>query len=369
MKKSRNTFWTAIIVAIAGLVSIDVVAQKLPKPTRLWSVGPITRGEPVAGISFGPNGATMTAPHVDSQTRSIYSSLRSVVFAGDRIVLASKIGTRKVEGAQVPAEVYSVLSLDTHTGAIKDTREFIAFSSPAVFATNDGHLILAGRKVMRLTSDLKDAGSFDYESTGHKYGHVENISPDGSTLGNATSPGFEMLDANTFQVTRLTDEGTVATSVNNKGLVTDNIHWIGDYPKDLGFITYIDAAGKHLVYHGACGGRPQFLTNDRILEPGCKDALIFDTQGKLLSTIKINGRFSFAGVSQNGKRFALQLVKFDGDSLKEERFVIYSVETGETITEVKPDRLPDEQSWAAFSPDGTTFVVGSPLKLTLYRLP
>jgi hypothetical protein len=28
-----------------------------------------------------------------------------------------------------------------------------------------------------------------------------------------------------------------------------------------------------------------------------------------------------------------------------------------------------KQSWTAFSPDGSMFVVGSPLKLTLFRLP
>src|SRR5216684_817138 len=43
--------------------------------------------------------------------------------------------------------------------------------------------------VMRLTPDLKDAGSFDYHARGHKSGNVESISPDGSTLGNAISPG------------------------------------------------------------------------------------------------------------------------------------------------------------------------------------
>jgi len=36
---------------------------------------------------------------------------------------------------------------------------------------------------------------------------------------------------------------------------------------------------------------------------------------------------------------------------------------------VAPPQLPEAQSWTAFSPDGSLFVVGSPLKLTLYRLP
>ena len=79
----------------------------------------------------------------------------------------------------------------------------------------------------------------------------------------------------------------------------------------------------------------------------------------------MKGGFSFAGVSQNGKRFALQLT----GSGQHERFLVLSVQTGEPIAEVKPDQDGEEQSWTAFSPDGSMFVVGSPLKLTLYRLP
>lgn len=56
-------------------------------------------------------------------------------------------------------------------------------------------------------------------------------------------------------------------------------------------------------------------------------------------------------------------------SVKHEHFVVYAVDTGESVAEVTPEELPGEQSWTAFSPDGSMFVVGSPLKLTLYRLP
>jgi hypothetical protein len=52
-----------------------------------------------------------------------------------------------------------------------------------------------------------------------------------------------------------------------------------------------------------------------------------------------------------------------------ERFVIFSVETGDPIAEVKPGQDGEAQSWTAFSLDGSMFVVGSPLKLALYRLP
>lgn len=346
------------------------LAQKLPPPTRVWSVGPLTKSEPVMGFSVGPGGATFTGPHVDSQTGSVFSATRSVVFAGDRIVLASRIGTRRVMGAQVPEEVYQLLSLDAKTGEVKDTREIAAFGSMPVFATNDAHVIVAGRSVMRLTPDLKDAGTFDYHARGHRSGSVENISPDGSTLGNQTSPGFELVDAESLNATELTASPTVATSINNKGFVTDNVQWVGKYPKDLSFITYTDAVGQHLIYHGQCGGRPQFLTDDLVIEPGCQNPLIIDTHSNVIRTLPLKGEFSYAGVSQNGKRFALQIATFSSThSLKHEHFVVYSVETGEPVAEVKPDKPAEGQSWTAFSPDGSMIVVGSPLKLTLYRLP
>jgi hypothetical protein len=354
---------------LLGAVAIGF-CQKLPQPTRVWSVGPLTKSEPVMGVAFGPGGVRFTGPHVDSQTGSVFSATRSVVFAGDRIVLASRVGTRRLEGARVPEEVYQLLSLDAQTGEVKDTRGIEAFGSVPVFATNDAHVILAGRSVMRLTPDLKDAGTFDYHARGHKFGSVENISLDGSTLGNATSPGFELVDARSLEATELTVSPSVATSVSKKGFLTDNVQWIRDYPKDLSFVTYTDAAGEHLIYHGKCGGRPQFLSDDLVFEPGCKNPLIIDIHGNVIRTLRLKGEFSYAGVSQNGKRLALQIASFSGmHSLKHEHFVVYSVDTGEPVAEVVPDELAEGQSWTAFSPDGSMIVVGSPLKLTLYRLP
>lgn len=365
-KRSRRIALLLLLVSAAGVG----VAKKLPRPTRIWTVGPLTKSRSVMGIAFGTGGATVTGPQVDSQTGSVFAATRSVVFAGDRIILASSVGMQSIRGAQVPEMVYRLLSLDAKTGKAKNTREILAFSSVGVFATNDGHVIVSGRRVLRLTPDLKDDGSFDYRATGHKSGQVENISPDGSTLGLETSPGFELLDARTLKATPLVGSAASDSSVNRKGFVTNDVYWNRDYPKDLAFVTYTDAAGEHLLYHGRCGGRPQFLSNNLVLEPGCKKPLILDIQGKVVRTLSVKGEFSYAGVSQNSKRLALQVAKFSGmHSITQERFVIYSIDTGEPIAEIKPEELPQEQSWTAFSPDGSMFVVGSPLKLTLYRLP
>ena len=328
-------------------------------------MGPLAKGEPVTGVTFGSSGATFSGPHVDSQTRSIFSATRSVVFAGDRIVLASDLGPAG------PQDVDEILSLDIRTGEIKDSRKLVGFGLRGIFATSDGHVIASGSgELLQLTADLKDAGTFEASASGHRFLNAQNMSPDGSTLGNRAWPEFQLIDGVKLQVTKPFSSGLVDTSLNDNGVVTDNVHWIRDYPKDVAFVTYYDASGDHLLYHGKCGGRPQFLTNELILEPGCKSPLIIDIHGNLVRTLALKDAFSYAGVSQNGKRFALQVASFSGmHSIKHEKFVIYSVDTGEPITEVTPDELAEEQSWTAFSPDGSMFVVGSPLKLTLYRLP
>jgi len=351
-----------------GAVAIGF-GQKLPPPTRVWSVGPLSKSTLVTGVVFGAGGATFTGPHVDSQTGSVFSATRSVVFAGDRIVLVSREMGR-VEGARVTVEVHQLFSLDSQTGEVKNTRKIDAVRSTPVFATNDGHVIAVGFCVMWLTPDLKDAGNFDCSVGEHRVGTADNISPDGSTLGINSRPGLELVDTRTLHATQLTAGGVVETSVSNKGFVTNNTQWIGEFPKDRSFVTYTDAAGDHLVYHGKCGGRPQFLTDDLILEPGCKNPLIIDIHGRLVRTLRVKGEFSYAGVSQNGKRFALQIGSFSRlHSLKRERFVVYSLNTGAPVAELAPDEPAEGQSWTAFSPDGSMIVVGSPLKLTLYRLP
>jgi hypothetical protein len=359
------------LVVLLLLAFVGVAAgQKAPAATRVWSVGPLVQPQTVGGVAFGAGGATFNGMHVDSQTGSTFAATRSVVFAGDRIVVAVSLGMRAVEGKATPIRFCQLLSLDEKTGEVKDRRDISECVSLPIFATNDGHVIVSGSNVLRLTPDLKDEGSFDYQANGHKRGRIQNESPDGSTLGNATSPGFELVDARTLKATQLTSDPAVDTSVSSRGFVTDNVHWIGKYPKDIGFVTYVDATGSHLVYHGECGGRPQFLSDDLILEPGCKSPFILDTDGNVIKTLATSGRFSYAGVSQNGKRLALQIAKVSSQgAIEKEKFVVYSVDSGEPIAEAVAKEAAEAQSWTSFSPDGSMLVVGSPLKLTLYRLP
>jgi len=269
------------------------------------------------------------------------------------------VGMRKVDGAQIPESVYQIVSLDLRTGEIKDTREASSFASLKVFGTNDAHVIVSGRGVLRLTPDLKEAGAL---RTGTHW-RIENISPDGSTLGNSTAPGFELIDARTLQARRLSSETVTDTSVSSRAAISDSPLWIRAYPKAHSFATLTDEAGQHLIFHGDCGGRPQFLTNDRVLTASCKIARVFDTQGNILKTMTFPEPVAFAAVSQNGSRFALQLAG------KRERFIVYAVETVSPVAELVTDQPPQRQSWTALSPDGKMIIVGSPAKLTLYGLP
>src|SRR5215472_14029811 len=115
----------ATILAMVTLSGAFSVGQA---PSRVWSIGPLTKGEQVMGFAVSGSGATtLSGPHLDSQTSSIFTATRGVVFAGDRIVVISKTGMRQVPGHSIPACVYKLLSLDVKTGQVKDTREITAF--------------------------------------------------------------------------------------------------------------------------------------------------------------------------------------------------------------------------------------------------
>jgi hypothetical protein len=204
--RSLRRLGSASLLAL-GSVAISF-AQAPFSATRMWSVGPLTKSDSVTGITLGAGGASIGGPHLDSQTESIFAATRSVVFAGERIVIALR------SGVQMPRQDFRLLSLDAKTGDVKDSREFVDFGIRAIFATNDAHVVVSGTSVLRLTPDLKDDGSFDYHATGQKHGRVQNVSPDGSTLGNATSPGFELINAQTLKGTELTANASVDTPEN-----------------------------------------------------------------------------------------------------------------------------------------------------------
>lgn len=371
MPRYRARFCAAAFVCAATLCSLQCAAQGPRNATLVWSVGPLTPGQPQPGTSVIPKRLRLSGPSLALiQTGTAFAATRSVVFAGDRVVLLADLGPPTPQSGSTSADVMALVSLDANTGVVKNTRQFSDLPGAELFATSDAHVIVATTTgLFRLTPDLQTIATFQDKATGYKHNHIRNISPDGTTLGDATSPGYDLLNSATFQPTRLTELDAPDSSVSNKGLLSDKIIWTG-YPLHDSYVEYIDAAGEHRLYHGKCGANPVFLTDTLFLEQGCKDALILNLDGKLVRTLNLKLPWSFAGVSQDQRRFALQ-IKRPGTLLRGrvEMFAIYSVQSGERIAQVKSPQLPLQQSWTAFSPDATLFVVGSALKLNLYRLP
>jgi hypothetical protein len=302
-------------------------------------------------------------------TGSSFASRRQVVFAANRILVSYEAGAAPYEG-NTPMAVFRLVSIDVRTGAVKNTKEFVGKwgSTPYLYSTKDEHVIYGNWTLTKLNPDLSESGP----RFAPDHGRAIYMSPDGSTIAWETTPGTTLIDASTLTPTdrRLTE--SVPTSVSTRAVVTDNSWWIRDFPKDKGFVTLIDEKEKRLLYHGACGGRPEFLNDERVFVAGCGKIWILDLQGKILrETEKRAGEINFAGVSRNGRRFAVAYSDGSGDPfrLTYEYFVIYDTETAQEIAVMRVKALPERQSWSALSPDGTHFVVGNQYELNLYRLP
>jgi len=301
-------------------------------------------------------------------TSSSYNARRQVIFAGDRILVSFDAAPAAYEGKQ-PMATYRLLSLDVQTGQVLSSKEFLGKwgDIPMLYATADGHGILQHGSLKLLNPDLTDLGvSFE-----PSHGRVGQMSPDGSTMAWETFPGSTLLDSRTLTPLPQHLDESVPTSVSKRGVLTDNVYWYGKYPNDRMFVTLTDAAGKHLLFHGACGGRPEFLTDEKVIVAGCDKVRVIDIHGNLLRETKtMEGHATFAGVSRNGKRFAVEFNEVRGDPPMPlyDHFVIYDTETAEPIATIRVTDLPEYYSWSALSPDGDMFAVGSPDNLSLYDL-
>lgn len=301
-------------------------------------------------------------------TGSEFGATRQLTFAGDRIIAVFDAGFSSYQGKQ-PMSKYRVVSLDRDTGAIRDQMEFTGLwgAMPYVFGTDSGKIVLIGPGPAELLNpNLSRTGiALTYR------GIIHDISPDGSTLAWETLPGTTLLASNTLQSAGKISQSNPVSLIKTAVLNTDH-YWYRDFPKDTFFVTLTNSSGEHLLLHNHCGSIAQFLSEERILIVGCGRIRILDPHGRAVTEAKnIDRGGLFAGVSQNGNRFALEYSDERGDPsvLLYERFVIYDTATAAPVASVLMDSLPEQQSWSAFSPDGRYFAVGNPNKLTLYSLP
>lgn len=341
----------AVLLTVPVWIALVLAPPEPPEAQQLWSV--VLQKSSWQGMNTG----------------SAYNARRQVIFAGDRLLASFDAGSAPYEGKR-PMSNYRLLSLDLQTGAVLNSKEFTGTWGymPLLYATNDGHAILQHDSLKSLNPDLSDAGP----SLTPDRGRVGQMSPDGSTMAWERTPGSTLLDSRTLKPLPLHLDESVLTSVSKHAVLTDNIYWIKDYPNDHAFVTLTDQAGKHLLFHGDCGGRPEFLTDEKVLVAGCGKVRIINTHGNFLRETKtLEGTPTFAGVSQDGRRFAIEFSEVRGDPPMPlyDHFVIYDTETAKPIAIVRISDLPEYNSWAALSPDGSLFEAGSPNNLSLYRVP
>jgi hypothetical protein len=240
-------------------------------------------------------------------------------------------------------------------------------SMPYLYATNTAHIVMGHFDLTSLTPDLRELMP-SLKSEGHR---MEGISPDGSTLGWSGMGATELLDANTFLPREhLTDASP--SGVSSSGSITTNRYPVPS--KDKFFVTFTDAKTDRLVFHTPCTNNnfTAFLSDTKILVGGCRELKILDLEGNVLRQSRVDdGPVTFAGVSQNGKRFALVYVSTRGhwSVVQKESCVIYDTETAQPVSLIHVSDLPRSRSWSALSADGRLFVAGNPQSLSLYELP
>ena len=189
-------------------------------------------------------------------TSSDFAASRRAVFAGDRVVVMLDVGPLVFENGR-PKRTNRLLSFHLYSGVVRNQQDITDYRMPDLYATDDDHVIMGEFSLTRLNSDLTST-SEAFTEKGH--GRTIQISPDGSILAHETTPGTELLDSHNFLPTGIRLAESVPTAVSTDAVLTDNVHWVGQYPHDVSFVTLTDKRGQHLLYHGQCSGRPAFLT-------------------------------------------------------------------------------------------------------------
>jgi hypothetical protein len=305
-------------------------------------------------------------------TDAEFNSQRSAVIAGDRVV-AVFASSEEVSRGGRPTLTYRLVSVELSTGKLLGKQEFLAQSVPALFATDDDHVVVAGSSLIRLNPDLTGTGE---KFVGSGIARLVLISPDGGTLGRWTdssngSPGgtTELIHALSLASTGVAIKGPEPTAVSKAALLTNDKRWASQFPGDTSFVTWEDASHGVMLYRGSCSGRPSFLSEGRVVFVGCGKATILDGTGTVLKELRLRGLYgSFAGASRDGTRFAIRSSDYpvgDPATGATEEMTIYDSKSFEPVARVQPE----SGSWAAFATDGHLFLSGSARKINLLRVP
>jgi hypothetical protein len=339
-----------LTLGLPCLVAFAVFPKLPPKAPRLWST-----------VLQKGTGQAMN-------TGSPYASTRQVVVSGGRVLAIFDSGFSYYEDKK-PMSAYRLVSIDAKTGQIRNSLELFGHwgAMPYLYATNDGHVILEQGSLKSLNPDLTDAGP--HLTVDH--GRIVDMSPDGTTLAWETDPGTTLLDSHTLAPTGKRLSESSPASVAPVAVLTTNTFWYRDFPNDKEFIGLANEQGLRLLFHGNCLGPPHFISDESILLAGCGKIRVINTEGKLLREAAFGGYASFAGASQDGRRFALQFSDERGDpsEVLYEYFVVYDASTLRPRATIPISDLPERQSWSAFSADGLYFAAGNPNNLSLYQLP
>jgi hypothetical protein len=337
------------VLLVPSTVALLSAGSLPPEPHKLWSV--VLQKGTWQGMNTG----------------SEFAATRQVVIAGNRVIAVFDAGSAGYQGKE-PMSSYRVLSLDRETGKLENQVEFTGRwgGMPYLFLTADDHVVLENGDLRILNADLTPTGvTFTPD-----HGRVVELSSDGMTLAWETDPGTTLLDARTLK-TIGTLSASAPLSISREAALNDNVSMPRQFPNQQ-LVMITRAGGSSMIYHGSCGSRPVFLAADRVLLGGCGRIRILDGSGRTVAERPDDeGAYSFAGVSQNGSRFALEARDERGDpsELIYERFYIYSSKTATALATIPVTDLPERQSWAAFSADGHLFAVGNPDRLTLYEIP
>jgi len=338
-------------------------AVKTPAAELVWSVN-LEKGAPeVPGMDVPRN------------------AQRSAVIAGDRVVAVYSIGAEVSRGGR-PVDTYRMVSLDLGTGAVKGEKKLELHSFPYLFATGDDHVLLGRSSLTRYNPDLTESGERFVEPG---QGWISCISPDGNTLarwtvggrgtgdGGTSDRGTELISATTLTWTSGLIRGAEPSSVSGAVLLTDDPFWARQFPGDASFVTLVDRGRPRLLYRGNCGGRPEFLSGEKILSIACGKAKVMDTAGRALKEITLDAPHGrFGGVSRDGSRFAIETSGYppnDPAYGATEMITVYDGTSFEAVTTVQLDRDSDTRPWTAFASDGHLFLSGSANRLSLYRIP